>query len=164
MRLGLFGWLFFGLTSPRERKRRENTDERKMSKQPPPAPIASAVGPCSNIQISKTPRYWKFTQHNRITRPPSGVVWKFLLLSIMSLFFVPLSGRRPDMTEILSQRAVKPKTTNQPTNPLTPTAITAIRQQNRYLYLLRTILFTLKYQACKWLSNFDHEITNNKNT
>ena len=30
------------------------------------------------------------------------------------LFFLPLFGRRPDK-EILSQRAVKPKTTNQPT-------------------------------------------------
>ena len=28
-------------------------------------------------------------------------------------FFLPLSGRRPDIDEILSQRAVKPKTTNQ---------------------------------------------------
>ena len=27
---------------------------------------------------------------------------------------LPLFGRRPDMTDILSQRAVKPKTTNQP--------------------------------------------------
>ena len=43
-----------------------------------------------------------------------GVVWTFFLLSIISLFFLPLSGRRPDIDEILSQRAVKPKTTNQP--------------------------------------------------
>ena len=41
-----------------------------------------------------------------------GVVWTFLLLSIFSLLFLPLFERRPD---ILSQRAVKPKTTNQPT-------------------------------------------------
>ena len=26
-----------------------------------------------------------------------GVVWTFLLLSIISLFFLPLSGRRPDI-------------------------------------------------------------------
>ena len=42
-----------------------------MSKQPPPAPTASAVGPCPTIiQISRTPWHWKFTQHNRTTRPP----------------------------------------------------------------------------------------------
>ena len=42
-----------------------------MSKQPPPAPNASAVGPCPTIiQISRTPRRWKFTQHHHTTRPP----------------------------------------------------------------------------------------------
>ena len=42
-----------------------------MSKQPPPAPTASAVGPCLTlIQMSRTPRHWKFTQHHRTTRPP----------------------------------------------------------------------------------------------
>ena len=42
-----------------------------MSKQPPPAPIASAIGPCPTIiQVSRTPRHWKFTQHLRTTRPP----------------------------------------------------------------------------------------------
>ena len=44
-----------------------------MSKQPPPAPIASAIGPCPSptiIQISRTPRHWKFTQHLCTTRPP----------------------------------------------------------------------------------------------
>ena len=42
-----------------------------MSKQPPPAPTASAIGPCPTIiQISRTPRHWKFTQHLRTTRPP----------------------------------------------------------------------------------------------
>ena len=55
-----------------------------------------------------------------------GVVWTFFLSSITSLFFLPLSlgdgpiyslsvGDGPIETEILSQRAVKPKT-NQPTN------------------------------------------------
>ena len=35
----------------------------KMSKQPPPAPTARAVGPCPTfIQTSRTPRHWKFTQ------------------------------------------------------------------------------------------------------
>ena len=42
-----------------------------MSKQPPPAPTTSAVGPCPTIiQISRTPWYWKFTQHHCTTRPP----------------------------------------------------------------------------------------------
>ena len=43
-----------------------------MSKQPPPAPTVSAVGPCPTvIQISRTPRRWKFTQHHRTTQPPT---------------------------------------------------------------------------------------------
>ena len=42
-----------------------------MSKQPQPAPTASVVGPCPTlIQISRTPRHWKLTQHHRTTRPP----------------------------------------------------------------------------------------------
>ena len=46
-----------------------------MFKQPPPAPTARVVGPCpSLIQISRTPRHWKFTQHHRTTRPtPVGL-------------------------------------------------------------------------------------------
>ena len=56
--------------SPREREKEERNDRRqKMSKQPPPAPTASAVGPCPTlIQISRTPRHWKFTQPT--TTPP----------------------------------------------------------------------------------------------
>ena len=42
-----------------------------------------------------------------------GVVWTFFLSSIFSLFFLPVFRRWPDKTEILSQRVVKPKTTNQ---------------------------------------------------
>ena len=42
-----------------------------MSKQPPPAPTARAVGPCPTlIQTSRTPRHWKFTQDHRTTRLP----------------------------------------------------------------------------------------------
>ena len=45
----------------------------KISKQPPPAPTASAVGPCPTVsQAGGRPRHWKFTQHHRTTRPPSG--------------------------------------------------------------------------------------------
>ena len=36
--------------------------------------------------------------------------------SILSHLFLPLSWRRPDIAEIVSQRAAKPKTSNQPTN------------------------------------------------
>ena len=44
---------------------------KKMSKRPTPAPTANAVGPCPTvIQISRTHRHRKFTQHHRITRPP----------------------------------------------------------------------------------------------
>ena len=36
----------------------------------PPAPAASTIGPCPTvIQISRTPRHWKFTQHLRTTQP-----------------------------------------------------------------------------------------------
>ena len=44
-------------------------DERKKKAQTtPPAPTASAVGLCPTlIQISRTPRHWKFTQHHRTT-------------------------------------------------------------------------------------------------
>ena len=46
----------------RRRKKREMIDEKTMSKQPPTAPIASAVGPSHTIiQINRTPRHWKFT-------------------------------------------------------------------------------------------------------
>ena len=63
----MVGW--FGLNGPLrhyfrlyravsqgERARREKTDKRKMSKQPPSAPTASVVGPCPTIiQINWTP-------------------------------------------------------------------------------------------------------------
>ena len=46
-------------------------DERKNVQTTPPAPTAGAVGPCPTlIQISRTPRQWKFTQHHRTTRRP----------------------------------------------------------------------------------------------
>ena len=48
-----------------------------MSKQPPPATTASAVGPCPTlIQTSRTPRHWKFTQDHRTTRPPLALIVK----------------------------------------------------------------------------------------
>ena len=44
-----------------------------------------------------------------------GFVWTFLLSSILSLLFISLEDG-PIQTEIPSQRAVKLKTTNQPTS------------------------------------------------
>ena len=82
----LFGWLVvFGLNDPlrqyfslyrvvsqREGERKEKGQMRvKMSKQPPPALTASAVGPCPTlIHTSRMPRTWKFIQDHRTTRPP----------------------------------------------------------------------------------------------
>ena len=61
--------------SQREGERGEKGQMReKMSKQPQPAPAASATGPCPTIiQISRTPRHWKITKHLRTTRPPPPI-------------------------------------------------------------------------------------------
>ena len=60
-----------GRLPERGRKKREVIDERKNVQTTPPAPIESTVGPCPTvIQISRTPRHWKFTQHLCTTRPP----------------------------------------------------------------------------------------------
>ena len=48
-----------------------------------------------------------------------GVVWTFLLSSIFSLLFLSSLGDGPIQTEIVSQRAAKPKTTNCVGVPLT---------------------------------------------
>ena len=49
--------------------------KRKNVQTTPPAPTASAVGPCPTlIQISRMPRHWKFTQHHRTTRPPPAPI------------------------------------------------------------------------------------------
>ena len=64
--------VYIGRLSERGRKKREIQTGGKMSKPPPPAPTASAVGPCPTlIQISRTPQHWKFTQQHRTTRPPT---------------------------------------------------------------------------------------------
>ena len=90
---GLVGWLVgcFGLNGPlrqyfslyravsqREGERKEKWQMReKMSKHPTPSPTASAIGPRPTIiQISRTPRHWKFTQHLRTTRPPHLVSYR----------------------------------------------------------------------------------------
>ena len=60
----------------RGRKTREMEDERKNVQTAQTRTIRIAICPCSTIiQISKTPRHWKFTQNHRIpsssTYPPT---------------------------------------------------------------------------------------------
>ena len=72
------GWLFWALRPfetvfqsissrlpERGRKKREKIDERKNVQTTSPCPTF--------IQISRTPRHWKFTQHHRSTRPPPAI-------------------------------------------------------------------------------------------
>ena len=82
--MSLVGWLFWVYRPfetvfqsisgrlPKRLRRKKGQLGVKMSKQPPPAPNASAIGPCPTIiQISRTPWHWKFTQDHRTTRPPT---------------------------------------------------------------------------------------------
>ena len=72
--------------SQREGERGERIDESKNVQTTPPAPTASAIGPCPTVikivgrpgtgSLPSTiappdhpPRHWKFTQHHRTTRP-----------------------------------------------------------------------------------------------
>ena len=73
--------------SQREGERGEKGQIReKMSKQPPPAPTASATGPCPTIiQISRMPRHWKFTQHLRTTRPPPLYLENYFMYKVVTL-------------------------------------------------------------------------------
>ena len=58
-------------------------DERKNVQTTPPAPPATAVGPCPTIiQISRTPRHWKFTQHHRTTRPPRSTLEQLFQMKV----------------------------------------------------------------------------------
>ena len=78
-----------------------------MFKQPPPAPTASAVGPCPTlIQTSRTPRTWKFIHTILITvgQGPialavgAGGGWFGHFYSHLSfLLFLPLFRRRLDI-------------------------------------------------------------------
>ena len=60
----------------------------KMSKQPPPAPTATAVGPCPTYPNCRMPRHWKFTQLHRTTRPPPA------LMGLMSVMRVNIELRK----------------------------------------------------------------------
>ena len=64
------------------------------------------------------------TQLDTVGHGPIGVAicagggcWTFFLSSTISLFFLPLSGRRSDIDWYTVSRAVQPKTTNQPKYP-----------------------------------------------
>ena len=90
----LVGWLFWvqrpfetvfqsisDRLPKRGRRSRERIDESKMSKQPPPAPTSSAVGPCPTFFPNcRTPRHWKLTQGHRTYRPPTRVSSKDWLI------------------------------------------------------------------------------------
>ena len=55
-----FETVFQSISGRLPEKRREKIDEGKKSKQAPPVPAASAVGPCPTIiQISRTPRHFE---------------------------------------------------------------------------------------------------------
>ena len=58
---------------PREREKEERKDSGrvKMSKQPPPIPTASAIGPCPAIRPNRTAQHWTFTKNNRTTDHPT---------------------------------------------------------------------------------------------
>ena len=78
----LAGWLVdLGLTAlwevlqsisghlPERGRKKKMIDERKNVQTTPSRTFCSALGPCPTlIQISRTPRHWKFTQHHRNTR------------------------------------------------------------------------------------------------
>ena len=93
------GALPIALRGPAGKRGEKRKKRVEMSKQPQPAPSASAVGPCPTviriegrpgtgslpstiappdhprhtiIQFSRTPLHWKFTQHRRKTRSPPG--------------------------------------------------------------------------------------------
>ena len=87
----------------------------KMSKPPPPAPIASAIGPCPTvIKIVGRPGTGSLTSTIAPPDHPPGLFGHFYShLSFLFSFSLSL-GDGLIQTEILSQRAVKPKTTNRP--------------------------------------------------
>ena len=73
--------------SPREREKgaKNKRREKKMSKQRPPSPTASAVGPCpTTIEMSRTPRHWKFTQHHRTTDPTTPYALSLLTTNFIA--------------------------------------------------------------------------------
>ena len=82
-----------GLLPERGRQEREVIDERKNVPTTPPAPTARAVGSCPTIiQISRTPRHWKFYPaplHNPTTPCTFGKCtvrnWFLPLVSVLNI-------------------------------------------------------------------------------
>ena len=74
-----------------------------------------------------------------------GVVWTFVLSSIIPLFFLPPLGEGPILTEILSQRAAKSKT-NQPTNPHYKSMAIATKLKSQFS--AKTQIFNPLAQEC----------------
>ena len=109
MLVGCFGFngplrQYFSLyraVSRREGERGEKGQMRvKMSKQPPPAPTASAVGPCpTEIQIVGRPTILITVGHGLIALAVgAGGGGLDIFCSHLSFrFFLPLFGRRPDI-------------------------------------------------------------------
>ena len=110
-----------------------------MSKQPPPAPIASAIGPCPTIiQLSRTPRWggrvvrWSWVNFQcrgvllvwiRVGQGPTALAVGAGggCLDIFTLVY-PFSSLSPSLWETTRYRlkyclkgSLSPKTTNQPT-------------------------------------------------
>ena len=99
--------------SQRGRKKRKKIDERKMFKQPPTAPTASAIVHCPTIfQISGTPRHWKFTQHYRTTPLATGLRRLSLSLSLFEtnkLFGFTLMSRKFNKTTLWHKLEIQNK-------------------------------------------------------
>ena len=122
----------------------------KKSKQPPPAPTASAVGPCPTlIQTRRTPRTWKFIQDHLTTRPPPQRGRKrrekieesknvqFLLSSKESKPPAPTAsaiGPCPTVTQIVGRPGIGslPRTIAPPDHPLDLTKLNFIIQSNLF--------------------------------
>ena len=99
------GWLVgcFGLNGPlrqyfslyravskRGRKNREMIDERKNVQITPTRTYCKHSKPLPySIQISRTPRQWKITQHHRTTRPPQLHQDKIHLVVVFPIWAVP---------------------------------------------------------------------------
>ena len=78
-------------------------NERKMSKQLPPAPTWSAVDPSPTIiKVCRTPWLWKFTQHYRTIRPPSPI--PRILKKLRTVFGVSSWSVRTEQTVVKSVR------------------------------------------------------------
>ena len=56
--------------SPRKREKKKRNNRQEKNVQTTPTRTYCKHSRLTLIQISRTPRHWKFTQHHRTTRPP----------------------------------------------------------------------------------------------